>query len=77
MTEAIIAALGAIVAAAIAGAGSSLGHVYKRLDVVEAELGRVRKQNHELWVWARMHLDLYYRHRGPDAPDPDPMPEDG
>ena len=76
MTDAIIAAMGAIVVAAIAAGVGALGHVYRRLDEVEAELVRVHKQNRELWAWARKLLDLYYRHRGPGAPDPDPMPKE-
>ena len=76
MTDAIITALGAIVVAAIAAGGGALEHVYRRLDDVEDELGRVRKQNRELWTWARKLLDLYYLHRGPGAPDPDPMPKE-
>lgn len=76
MTDAIIAAMGAIVVAAIAAGVGALGHVYRRLDEVEAELARVHKQNRELWTWARKLLDLYYRHRGPDAPDPEPMPHE-
>ena len=76
MTDVVITALGAIVVAAIAAGVGALGHVYKRLDEVEDELRLVRKQNRELWAWARKLLDLYYRHRGPDAPDPDPMPKE-
>ena len=76
MTDVVITALGAIVVAAIAAGVGALGHVYNRLDEVENELRLVRKQNRELWVWARKHLDLYYRHRGPGAPDPDPIPEE-
>ncbi len=76
MTDVVITALGAIVVAAIAAGGGALGHVYRRLDEVEDELGRVRKQNRELWMWARKLLDLYYSHRGPGAPDPDPMPKE-
>ena len=76
MIDAVIAALGAIVVAAIAADVSALEHVYKRLDEVEAELERVRTQNRRLWAWARKHLDLYYRHRTDGAPDPDPIPEE-
>ena len=76
MIDAVIAALGAIVVAAIAAGVGALGHVYRRLDEVEDELERVRKQNHRLWAWARKHLDLYYRHRSDGAPDPDPIPEE-
>ena len=76
MTDVVITALGTIVVAAITAGGGALGHVYKRLDEVEDELGRVRKQNRELWTWARKLLDLYYRHRSPGAPDPDPMPKE-
>ena len=76
MTDAIIAAMGAIVVAAIAAGGGALGHVYRRLDEVEAELEGVRAHNRRLWVWARKHLDLYYRHRSDGAPDPDPIPEE-
>ena len=76
MTDVVTTALGAIVVAAIAAGVGALGHVYNRLDEVEDELRLVRKQNRELWAWARKLLDLYYRHRGPDAPDPDPMPKE-
>ena len=68
--------MGAIVVAVIAAGVGALGHVYRRLDEVEDELERVRRQSRELWVWARKHLDLYYRHRGADAPDPDPIPKE-
>ena len=43
MTEAVIAAMGAIVVAAIAAGGGAIGHVYRRLDQVEVELERVRQ----------------------------------
>ena len=76
MLEVVITAMGAVIVAALAAGGGSLGHVYHRLDEVEDELERVRKQNRELWSWARKLLDLYYRHRGPEAPDPDPMPRE-
>ena len=76
MTDVVITALGAIVVAAIAAGGGALGHVYRRRDEIKNELTRMRKQNRELWAWARKLLDLYYRHRGPDAPDPDPMPKE-
>lgn len=45
-----------------------LGWMYHRLNGIE-------EYNRRLWAWARNLLDLYYRWRRPEAPDPDPLPE--
>ncbi len=37
---------------------------------------RLEGYNHRLWAYTRYLLDLYYRHRSPDAPDPAPLPDD-
>lgn len=76
MTEAALTVLGGVVVAMVTAGGVALGHVYKRLTDVEQEVKAAKAQNRKLWLWARKHVDLYYRHRGPDAPDPDPLPDD-
>ena len=76
MTEAALAALGGVVVAVVSAGGVALGHVYKRLSDMEAEVKDVKAQNRKLWLWARKHVDLYYRHRMAGAPDPEPLPDD-
>lgn len=76
MTTAALTVLGGVVVAVITAGGVALGHVYKRLSDVEAEVKSVKAQNRKLWLWARKHVDLYYRHRLEGAPDPDPLPDD-
>ena len=36
----------------------------------------VESFNHDLWRYCRNLMDLYYRNRQPDAPDPEPLPVD-
>ena len=76
MTVAALTVLGGVVVAVVTAGGVALGHVYKRLSDVEAEVKSAKAQNRKLWLWARKHVDLYYRHRTAGAPDPDPLPDD-
>ena len=66
------ALLTAMTAICVAGL-TLLGVLYGQL------LGRIKQledANRSLWHYTRLLLDLYYRHRRADAPDPPPLPED-
>ena len=47
-----------------------------RLREIEKRLSEVENDNRTLWSYCRRLLDLYYRHRQPGAPDPDPLPDE-
>ena len=66
----------AIIVAGMTVTGVLLGHFYSRLHVLEETLNNARAYNLLLWEWARKQVDLYYRHRKADAPDPDPIPKE-
>lgn len=76
MTVEALTVLGGVVVAVVSAGGVALGHLYKRLFDVEAEVKSAKAQNRKLWMWARKHIDLYYRFRTDGAPDPDPLPDD-
>ncbi len=78
-----LTAIVAIVVAAVPVLGVVAGHTVRRLNDVEAqvvaardETSRARAYNRRLWVYTRDLIDLYYRHRTPDAPNPPPLPEE-
>ena len=66
----------AIIVAGIGLSGVLIGNLYSRLNGLEGELKGARGYNILLWEWARKHIDLYYRYRQDDAPDPDPIPKE-
>lgn len=73
----------ALLVAAIPVLGGLAGHTIRRINAVEAqvvdargEVTRARAYNRKLWLYTRELLDLYYRHRTPDAPNPPPLPEE-
>lgn len=66
----------AIIVACISAAGVLIGNLYSRLNGLEGELKGARAYNILLWEWARKHIDLYYRYRRDDSPDPDPIPKE-
>ena len=68
MTESVIGGLVAILAAGMGTLGVVVGHLIRRLD-------RLEEGNRALWAYCRRLLDLYYKHRRSDAPDPDPLPD--
>ncbi len=58
------------------------GQDLERLEAAEAKAERAEKRatatddyNRRMWLWARRHVDLYYRWRRDGAPDPEPIPE--
>lgn len=73
---AVIAGGAAIVTAITALFGVMYGHLSGRLTALEDDLGQARSYNREMWMYCRRLLDLYYRHRGPEGPDPDPLPDE-
>lgn len=66
----------ALTAAGLALLGVLSGHILTRVHRLEDELDQARRYNRELWAYCRRLIDLYYRHRVPGAPDPDPLPEE-
>lgn len=66
------AILTALTALCVAGL-TLLGVLYGQLLV---RVNQLDDQNRALWHYTRRLLDLYYRHRRLDAPDPPPLPDD-
>ncbi len=52
------------------------GQDLDRLRKVEDRLAAVETDYRDLWYYTRRLLDLYYRHRQPNAPDPEPLPDE-
>ena len=65
-----------LLTAAITFFGILAGWMLKRLNSLETRVRKSEQYNRRMWMWARRHVDLYYRHRVPGAPDPDPLPHD-
>lgn len=66
MTEqtliALLGVIGLVGAATVTAVGVILGLLWKRIATLEAS-------ERDLWWWARVIADLYYRHRRDNAPD--------
>lgn len=80
MPAAAVFTFGGVVIVAM---GGLIGYLFKRLtdlenrvvaaeDKVKASESYTRK----LWLWAKVVIDLYYRHRTPGAPEPPPIPDE-
>lgn len=82
MVEAgVLAFAGVIIASALTTFGVILGVQAKRITDIEDDLAEAKtrvdsakKYNMKLWEYCRALLDLYYRHRREDAPDPPKLP---
>jgi hypothetical protein len=55
--------------------GTLIGVLFNRVSHLENRVENAEDYAKKLWIWARALLDLYYRHRGPNAPEPNPLPE--
>lgn len=73
---AVITGGAVIVGAVVTFFGVLYGHLSARLSTLEDDLASSRSYNREMWMYCRRLLDLYYRHRQPGAPDPDPLPDE-
>lgn len=73
---AVITGGAVIVGAVVAFFGVLYGHLAHRLENIEDDLHHAQVYNREMWAYCRRLLDLYYRHRAPGAPDPDPLPDE-
>lgn len=76
MENTLLTVLGTLIVALLTVGGVALSGVSTRLRHVETDLASAREYNRAMWAWARRQLDLYYRWRREDAPDPDPIPEE-
>lgn len=65
-----------VLAAVVGAFGVLITQLYVRVHRLEVQVLRARAYNRRLWLWARRHVDLYYRHRVEGAPDPDPIPDE-
>lgn len=82
MVEAsVLAFAGIIIASALTAFGVILGAQAQRITDIEdnladakARVDSAKKYNMKLWEYCRALLDLYYRHRREDAPDPPKLP---
>lgn len=73
--ELAIALIGALGAAGLGLLGVLVSKIFIRLRHVEDALRAEQDYSQLLWNYCRRLLDLYYRHRKPDAPDPEGLPE--
>ena len=71
----LLAAVGAVLVAVLSVGGVILGQLWARVHNLETQIKYARDQNRGLWNYCRRLLDLYYRHRTPGSPDPDPLPD--
>jgi hypothetical protein len=71
----LVAIAGVIVAALLALFGVLIGQLYARIGRLEGRIDREVDYSKRLWSFTRHLLDLYYRWRGPGAPDPGPIPD--
>ena len=51
------------------------GQDLAELKDVRERVAQLEQREQQLWSWARRHLDLYYRWRRPEAPEPEPLPD--
>lgn len=72
---AMLGIVGAGFGAVLALVGVLIARLFERIAKLEGRLSTADDYNRVLWMWARTHIDLYYRHRKPGAPDPKPIPE--
>lgn len=56
--------------------GGLIGQLYSRIHKLETDIIKSRRYNRKMWVWARRHIDLYYRYRREGSPEPEPLPDD-
>lgn len=68
MVATLIGVLATLLVAGLSLLGVIVAQLARRLD-------RLERDNRALWAYCRRLLDLYYRHRQPGAPDPDPLPD--
>lgn len=68
MIETVLGVAAGIIAALLAILSGIVAQLYGRVT-------RLESYNRDLWAYTRRVLDLYYRHRQPGAPDPDPLPD--
>lgn len=73
--QTLLTVAGSVIVAVIAAGGVAIGHLWGRVHQLEDEVRRAREQNRGLWAYCRRLLDLYYRHRTPGSPDPEPLPD--
>lgn len=66
----------ALTVAGLALLGVLYGHILTRVHSLEDDLAEANTYNRRLWIYTRGLLDMYYRHRRPEAPDPHPLPEE-
>lgn len=69
-----IAAFAVVSAALLSLAGVTYGLLFKRVAELERRVSRAESYNRRMWMWARRHVDLYYKHRKDGAPEPEPIP---
>lgn len=67
--------LTAVLVAGLALLGVVSGHILTRVRALESDLAAARAYNRALWAYCRRLLDLYYQHRSPGSPDPEPVPD--
>ncbi|WP_372595683.1 hypothetical protein [Actinotalea sp.] len=76
IAPAILGLVGVLTVGVLSLVGVLIGQLWSRMASLEKRVSASAEYNRRLWLWARKHIDLYYRHRAVGAPDPDPIPED-
>ena len=69
-------ATAAVIVGALGFVGTLSTVVLHRLSELEKRVNRAEGYNRRLWAYTRRLQDLYYLHRRPGSPDPDPLPEE-
>ena len=67
----VVVALGALVGVLF----KRISDVEQRVLVAEDRARLAERHTDRLWSWARALLDMYYRYRRDDSPDPPPLPD--
>ena len=52
-----------------------LGHTWQRVTRLENQLERENRRINSLWLVYRQLVDLYYRYRRPESPEPPKLEE--
>lgn len=63
-----------VIVAFIGIVGGLFAQLYLRIATVEKQLKQAQSYNRRMWLWARRHIDLYYRWRREGAPEPEVLP---
>lgn len=70
----IVPSFGTIVGLVLNKQSQEIKEANERIAALEREADSWEEYSRQLWVWARRHLDRYYRYMRPGSPDPEDIP---